>query len=173
MKIFLVLAVAVVLIIAAILYFGSGDLDLTPPKKPSQADAPPQDFHAVTALLQKDMGSVPTSLDAPEVEPVNAFHIKSRLSGATAAHQEYQVLAKACDLIIYADQEHSVRQRQDVEAQRGASGDLMASAGARQAATANTRTAIHAKAQADWDGYRQQTDAEVKRLLGSLQNAKL
>lgn len=176
MKIFLFLAVAAALITAAILYFGSGELDLTAPKKkdsPAQATPAPQDFHAVTALLAKDMGEVPASLDAPEAEPVNAFNVKSRLGGASAARQEYQVLVQACDLIIFADQEHAVRHRQDQEAQHNASGDLMASAGARQTAVTNTRTALHTRAQADWDGYRRQTDAEVKRLLGSLQHSTL
>ena len=159
MKILLTLAAIAFLVIAAILYFGSGDLDLTTPaRKPVAAATPPPDFHAVAALLAKEMGSVPVTLDAPSVEPADAFGVKSRLVAAPNPRPEYQTLAHACELIIYADQEHSIRRRSDQVEQ--------------QTAAAPSRLALHAKAQADWNNYRLQTDAEVKRLLASLPNAK-
>ena len=175
MKYLIILAVATFLIVAAILYFGAGALDLAPKKTEAaqQPAAPTQDFQAVTALLEQDMTNIPASLDAPRVAPANAFSVKSRLGSAPTAHAEYQVLVQACDLIIYADQEHSVRQRRDQETAQGVSGDPMATEKANHAATSTARTTLHARAQADWDAYRQQTDAEVHRLLGSLQGAKL
>ncbi len=159
MKIFLILAAVVLLAIVAVLYFGSGDLDRATPAKNSSVAPPPADFHAVTALLETEMSNVPATLEVPSVEPANAFSIKSRLIAAPNPRPEYQVLAHACELIIYADQEHSVRQSNDRMEQ--------------QAADAPARAGIHARAQAGWNGYRQQTDAEVKRLLASLQNKKL
>ncbi len=161
MKTILILAVVALLVIAAVLYFGGGTPDLTVTAKnpsPPAAAPPAQDFHAVTAVLEKELGSVPTTLEAPGITPANAFTIKSRLAAAPDPRPEYQTLAHACELIIYADQEHAVRRRRDQEEQ--------VTAGA-------ARAPLHARAQADWDRYRQQSDAEVRRLLASLQNAKL
>lgn len=115
------------------------------------------------------MSGVPTSLDAPGVPPRAAFNVKSRLGALASTRKEYQTLVQACDLIIYADQQHSVRQSQAQQARQSVSGDPMANAKQNQLSTDAERTAIHARAQADWEAYRRQTDQEVSRLLHSLQ----
>ena len=171
MKYLIILAVIVLLVVAGVFYFGSGDLSIAPKKVETVQEAPKQDFHAVTTLLQQDMNNIPALLDAPRMAPANAFSVKSRLGNAPA-REEYQVLAQACNLIIYADQEHSVRQRGDQEAQHNVSGDPMAGAKANGALSV-ARAALHARAQADWTAYRQQTDTEVHRLLDSLKDARM
>ncbi len=158
MKIILILAVVALLVVAGVFYFGAGSVDLAPASKPVPATPPPQDFHAVTDVLAKEMSSVPATLEAPSVEPASAFTIKSRLTAAPNPRPEYQALAHACELIIYADQEHSVRQSRDQAEQA--------------AAAATARVPLHSRAQADWSQYRQQTDAEVRRLLASLPKVK-
>ena len=115
------------------------------------------------------MSAIPSSLDAPGAPPNAAFNVKSRLSAVASTRKEYQTLVQACNLIIYADQEHSVRQSRALQAQQSASGDLMSNNKDRKLQAVSERTSIHAKAQADWESYRRQTDQEVSRLLHSLQ----
>lgn len=178
MKIFITLVVAVLLVVAAALFFGSGDLDIA--AKPTPANAPGaaaaaasnQNFAPVSALLQGDMDKIPATLESPGVSPVNAFNVKSRLGGAQTARVEYQKLNQVCDLIIYADTEHSVRLMKVNEDQKLLIGDLMVNSATNQANMSSARTTLHTRAQAEWDAYRRQTDTEVRRLLGSLQNAK-
>ena len=173
MKILITLAVVALLIVAAMFFFGGGELAIAPKPTPgADADTPPLNFTPLVGLLEKDMSGIPASLDDSGTTPANAFRVKGRLQGASAARPEYQTLSQACELIIDADKEHSVRQMQDRQAEHGVSGDPMANAQAQQGAVSAARTTLHAKAQADWAAYRQQTDAEVHRLLGSLQNAK-
>ena len=180
MRILAVLAVIALLIIAAIIHFGNYDFGGAPmmveSPSPAQAQAAPPaanaqgDFTGVAASLANDMQSVPASLDAPGVPPRAAFNVKSRLGSLVSTRKEYHTLVQACDLIIYADQEHSVRQLQAKQAQQSVSGDLMGNAKANQVQVTAGRESVHAKAQADWEIYRRRTDQEVSRLLGSLQS---
>ena len=177
MRILAVLAVIALAIIAAIIHFSDQDLGLTakPIELPSPAQvqgspgpAVEESFAGVAGSLVHDMSSIPTSLDAPGVPPRAAFNVKSRLAAAASTRKEYQTLVQACDLIIYADQEHSVRQAQVRQARQGISGNLMASAQENNLHASTTRTSLQTQAQADWDAYRSQTDREVTRLLHSL-----
>ena len=179
MRTLVVLAVITLAISAAIIHFSDYDFGLTPGKVGSPSDQtqaspgtdPQESFAGVANSLQHDMSVVPVSLDAPGVPPRAAFNVKSRLAASASTRKEYRTLLQVCDLIIYADQEHSVRQLQTRQAQQSASGDLMANAKAQKLQTASERTTIHTRAQADWEAYRRQTDKEVSRLLGSLQGA--
>lgn len=177
MKTIAVLAVIALLIVAAIIYFSDRDLGLAPIKSglsSSQAqDSPPAagtpgGFTEVANALEQEMHGIPSSLDAAGVPLRTAFNVKSRLAAAASTRKEYQALVQACDLIIYADQEHSVRQARVRQSQQNVSGDPMANAKANQTQNTAERSSIHAKAQADWETYRRQTDQEVTRLLGSL-----
>ena len=150
MKILVTLAVVALLAVAAVFYFGGEAVDLTR-ATPAPAETPTLDFTALGAVLQQDMSSIPASLDAPRVAPAKTFNVRSRLEGAPAPPPEYQTLGHVCELIIDADKEHSVRAGE-----------------ARQTADAAAR----AQAQANWDAYRLQSDAEVHRLLASLKRAR-
>ena len=150
MKILVTLAVVALLAVIAVFYFGGEAVDLTT-ATPAPAVAPKLDFTALSTVLQQDMSNIPTSLDAPRIAPAKTFNVKSRLASAAAPPPEYQTLGHVCELIIDADQEHSVRH---AEAQQSAD------------------AALHAQMQANWDAYRVQTDSEVHRLLASLKSAK-
>ena len=155
MKLLVTLAVVALLIVAALFLFGGGELAVAPKPTP---DVPRLDFAPIVALLEKDMSSIPISLDDSGPTPANAFRVKARLQSSDATHPQYQTLSQACELIIDTDKEHSVRQGQDRQAQ--------------EASASAARTALHAQAQAGWDAYRQQTDTEVRRLFGTLKNAQ-
>ena len=87
-------------------------------------------------------------------------------------HEEYQTLYQACDLVIRADQEHSVRQENCLRAQNHVYTSPLEKVNAEQIDKAQRDVILH-KAEMEWTAYRQQTDTEVHRLLASLANKQL
>jgi hypothetical protein len=168
----LAVIVAVILLLVALAFRG-GKIG-----RPGEQDAlaasqcfPVAGFESLIAMLQADLSKVDVPLDAPRQTPANAFKIKERLRGALDQHQEYQVLDRVCDLIIYADQERDVR-AQSYKASQGKVSDTILSnrdETQRQAA----RDAIRSQTEAAWDTYRQKTSVEVRRLLQSLEGKKI
>jgi hypothetical protein len=174
MKNVLLILGAALLIIAVLLAlaFRDNGLDRAVEPTPQITEAQPKaGFEGIIRLLEADLQKVYVPLDAPRNPPENAFRIKQRLQGQTARHQEYEVLDHVCDLLIFADQDRAVRKQTAFADQGRVLTTTLANEESAQLKA--TRQAIRNQAVADWEVYRQKSEAEVKRLLFSLQGKKL
>ena len=161
----------------------------TPAPTPVPAATPAkQGFDKVTALLTQDLNSIPAPLDGPGSSPTNAITIRRGLASHEAARPEYQTLAKACDLILQADnQRASLQQACHAEQTRASFGGSLngnssmdhavPTRGALKVdpavAAAKAQAQIHSKYEASWNNYRVQTVGQVQNLLQSLAGKQL
>ena len=146
----------------------------------------------VTALLRQDMEAIPAALDGPGHPPANARAVKLRLRPYLNLHPEYQVLTRACDLIIGADaqrtalqvscHEEQVRANFNNALSSGSNGlDNDTSAHSAQNARHVPRNlllstpppqtgapAIHERVESSWNTYRTQAAGQVQQLLAPL-----
>ena len=118
------------------------------------------------------MSKIPLTLHDPRFVPSHAFMIRSQIQDFLGQHEEYRVLNQACELIIHADQEHSVRGRENQQAQARVYTSPLNDTNA-DIHNKTRREAVDQQAETAWSVYRTQTDAEVGRLLDSLADKQL
>ena len=201
MKLLLILAVLCGVAYYFYFYRKAPDAPASPPAAetspgaaagPAAASAANTSLDGVTALLRQDMDAIPTALDGPGHPPANARAIKLRLRPYLNLHPEYQVLTRACDLIIGADAQRTALQvscheeqvragfnNALIEKTSGLTNDT--SAHSAQNAGHVPRNlllstpppkagalAIHERVEGSWNTYRAQTAGQVQQLLAPL-----
>ena len=168
----LLVAVGLVIIFAVLGWLSFQNVEIDRARKsppPAPTPIPKQNFESLVAVLRGDMTRIPASLQAPRAVPSHAFTVKSQLQGALSQHEEYEVLNRVCDLLIYADQEHSVRQRDFLTVGAGPRASSLSTSGDPEV----RRALVQKDQETAWMAYRQKTDSEVQRLLGMLTGKKL
>lgn len=164
---------------------------------PAVAPSAHASLDGVTALLRQDMDAIPVTLDGPGHPPANARAIKLKLRPYLNLHPEYQVLTRACDLIIGADAQRTTLQVSCHEEQARASFNNAltdtASGLTNDTSTHSAQTnghvprnlllstppaktgalAIHERVEGSWNTYRTQAAGQVQQLLAPLAGRRL
>ena len=152
-------------------FAGSGGIQSIAPTV--EAKASTRTFDALCATLQQDMDNIPPTLDGAGPTPAHAYEVKRKVQNHLNEHQEYQVLAQVCDLIIQADAErNSLQQSSHAEQTRTTyHSSLEQTSPQKHAAlpdTTSQQNAIRQRTDGTWNQYRTRTAGEVSRLLDTL-----
>ena len=195
MKLLLILAVLCGVAYYYYFYRKAPDAPVSPAEArsaPAVASSDRTSLDGVTALLRQDMEAIPAALDGPGHPPANARAIKLRLRPYLNLHPEYQVLTRACDLIIGADAQRTALQVSCHEEQTRANFNnalINGSNGLNNDTSAHSAQnnghvprnlllstpppkagalAIHERVEGSWNTYRTEAAGQVQQLLAPL-----
>lgn len=131
-------------------------------------------FDPVCAALRQDLAKVDQPLGAPHVDLRTAPGARGRIRAAGEnIRPEHATLVQVCDLLIHANEERDAqRARQQAQIARPQTTNPL-DVRPRGTPAPDIRGDATARAERQWEDYRQKTVATAKQLLGGLEGKTL